>query len=484
MEALDVTAIVNKIIAGEGGCPHCVSEVARTAQNSVSSPAETVMTSHSSGVFDTVDEAVKAAHVAQAKLFDTSLDRRKKIIRSIRERLLPLTLEMAERAVNETQMGNIHDKELKNRIALENTPGVEDLNAATQVLTGDGGMTLYEYCPYGVIGAICPSTNPTETIICNSIGMIAAGNAIYFSPHPGAKKTSQWLIGLMNQIVSEASGIENLIVTVKNPSIEAAQEMMTNPGINMLVVTGGPGVVDQAMRSGKKTLGAGAGNPPTIVDETADIVKAAKDIVNGASFDNNVPCIAEKNIVAVSSIADYLIYNMQQNGAVYITDPEDIKKLEALTVTPKQSPNKSYVGRSAVKILTDANVSFSGEPRLIVVESTEKDPFAKIEMLMPIIPIIRVPDFECGLKIALELENGLHHTASMHSTNVERLNKAARLLQTSIFVKNAPTYAGIGFGAEGPTTFTIATPTGEGTTTARNFARERRCVLSGAFSIK
>ena len=487
MENFDVEAIVAKIINGESGC--CKAQAAVADSQKFRSAAEAAQaalspTAGQGGVFETLDEAIAAAHVAQDKLFHSKLDRRKKIVEAIREGLLPLVHEMAVRAVEETGMGNVADKEAKNRLAITNTPGVEDLDTATEVLTGDYGMTLYEYTPYGVIGAICPSTNPTETVICNAIGMISAGNAVYFSPHPGAKKTSQWLINEVNRIVSQASGIENLIVTIKEPSIEAAQAMMEHPGINLLVVTGGPGVVNQAMRSGKKVLGAGAGNPPVIVDETADIEKAGKDIVDGASFDNNLPCIAEKNIVAVASIAEFLIYNLQKNGAVYINNPEDIRKLEALTVAPKQSPNKDYVGRSAVKILTDAGVAFTGQPRLIVVESQSTDPFAKSEMLMPIIPLIRVPDFDCALQVALELEHGLHHTALMHSTNVNRLNLAAREMQTSIFVKNAPSYAGIGFGGEGPTTFTISTPTGEGTTSTRCFARRRRCVLAGAFSIK
>ncbi|MFX3616154.1 MAG: aldehyde dehydrogenase family protein [Sporolactobacillus sp.] len=438
----------------------------------------------SGGVFETVDEAVKAAKAAQKIYFHASLARRKKVIQAIRDQLLPEVEDIARKGFEETKMGNLHDKIQKNYLALTNTPGVEDLNTLTQVITGDDGMTLYELCPYGVIGAIAPSTNPTETLINNAIGMLAAGNAIYFSPHPGAKKSSAWLIGKLNKIVSEASGIENLVVTIKEPSIAAAQEMMVHPDINLLVVTGGPGVVSQAMRSGKKVMGAGAGNPPTLVDETANIEKAAKDIVDGASFDNNLPCIAEKNVVVVDKVADFLLYNMQKAGAFYVSELSDIRKLEALTVTAKQSPNKDYVGKDAEKILQDAGVTYTGHPRLVLVEATPDMPFAKIEMLLPVLPFIRVPDFDTALSVCLELEHGLHHTATMHSENVTRLNKVAREMQTSIFVKNGPSFAGIGYKGEGPTTFTIATPTGEGTTSARNFARVRRCVLTDGFSIK
>lgn len=436
------------------------------------------------GVFETVSEAVAAAKIAQRKYFDTSIERRKKIIDAIRSHLLPQVEEIARRALDETGMGNLNDKINKNRLALENTPGIEDLVYATRALTGDNGLTLYEMCPYGVIGAITPSTNPTETVINNTISMLAAGNTVYFAPHPGAKDTTIWLIKKINRIAKEASGIEHLVVTIRQPSIEAAQDMMVHPDIPLLVVTGGPGVVAQAMRSGKKVIGAGAGNPPTIVDETANIEKAGQDIVDGASFDNNIPCIAEKNVIVVANVADYLIFNMQKAGAIYIDDIEDIRKLEAICLTEERTASKKYIGKSAELILQDAGISYTGSPRLIVVEGGPQMAFATEEMLMPVVPLIRVPDFETALEVALELEHGYKHTATMHSQNVTRLNRAARVLGTSIFVKNGPSFAGIGFRGEGPTTFTIATPTGEGTTTARSFARIRRCVLSDAFMIR
>ena len=437
-----------------------------------------------SGVFETVDQAIQAAKIAQKTYFDTSIERRKKIIAAIRSQLLPEVEEIARRALEETGMGNLADKIAKNRLALEGTPGVEDLVYATRALTGDNGLTLYEMCPYGVIGAIAPSTNPTETIINNSISMLAAGNSVYFAPHPGAKETTMWLIGKINKIAKEASGIDNLIVTIANPSIQAAQEMMVHPDIAILVVTGGPGVVAQSMKSGKKVIGAGAGNPPAIVDETAHLEKAGQDIVDGASFDNNIPCTAEKNIIVVDSVADYLIFNMEKAGAFYVKDIEDIKKLEAICLTDKGTTNKKYVGKSAEKILTDAGIAYTGHPRLVIVEGYPEMPFAVEEMLMPVVPLIRVPDFEAALALALELEHGYKHTATIHSQNVSRLNKAARAMETSIFVKNGPSFAGLGLRGEGPTTFTIATPTGEGTTTARSFARIRRCVLSDAFMIR
>ncbi len=262
------------------------------------------------GIFDTVDEAVAAARKAYQELRTLSLETRETLIKAMRDVAYKNATLLAQMAVDESGMGRISDKIIKNQLAAQKTPGTEDLT--TQAWSGDSGLTLIEMGPYGVIGAITPTTNPTETVICNGIGMIAAGNAVFFSPHPTAKNTSMKIIRLLNEAIVKAGGPNNLLTSVADPSITAANEMMKHPGINMLVATGGPGVVKAVLSSGKKAIGAGAGNPPVIVDETADIEKAARDIVAGCSFDNNLPCIAEKEVIAVGCIADQLITYMQK----------------------------------------------------------------------------------------------------------------------------------------------------------------------------
>lgn len=433
------------------------------------------------GVFHTVEEAVAAAKKAQRELFDSRLEVRDKIIKAIREHLAKYVQELAELGVAETGMGRVADKVLKHQVTLEKTPGVEDLRAFA--FSGDDGLTVLELTPYGVIGAITPSTNPSETIICNSIGMIAAGNAVVFAPHPGAKKTSIRAVELINEAIKMAEGPANLIVTIDEPSIENTEKLMAHPDVKMLVATGGPGVVKSVMSSGKKAIGAGAGNPPVLVDETADIEKAAKDIIAGCSFDNNLPCIAEKEVVAVDSITDYLIFEMQKNGAYLIKDENVIQKLVDLTLT-NGSPNRKYVGRDAKVILKDVGIEVGDDIKVIIMETCKKHTFAVKEMLMPILPIIRVKNALEGIEVAKELEHGLRHTSMIHSKNIDILTKYAREMETTILVKNGPSFAGIGVGGEGHTTFTIAGPTGEGLTSAKSFARNRRCVLVGGLSIK
>lgn len=438
--------------------------------------------SGSSALFSDVDSAVKAARAAYESYMQCSLQTRRDIISKIRSELEPLIPQMSEDAARETGMGNAADKILKNRAALLNTPGVEDLT--TIALTGDNGMTLFELSPFGVIGAIAPSTNPTETIMNNCISMLAAGNAVYFSPHPGAKNVSLCLIEKIEHIIFDVCGIRNLVVSVSEPTFAATQEMMAHPDIAVLAVTGGPAIVNMAMKSGKKTIGAGAGNPPCIVDETACMRKAAKDIINGASLDYNVPCIAEKSVIVVDCVADELISCMVNYGALLVKNPADVVKLRNTVINEKGDANKKFIGKSPAVIAKAAGLQCEFEPKIIIVEVPKDDLLVMVEQLMPVLPIVRVSDFDTALELALVVEQGLHHTAIMHSENVSRLNKAAKMMQTSIFVKNGPSYAGISVGGEGFTTFTIATPTGEGTTSAKTFARSRRCVLTNGFSIR
>jgi len=436
------------------------------------------------GIFDSMNDAVEASHVAQQALLHSTMDQRQLYVDTIKKTVLDKqNLEIMSRlSVEETGIGRYEHKLIKNALAAQKTLGTEDL--VTEAKSGDLGLTLIEYCPFGVIGAITPTTNPTETVICNSICMIAGGNTVVFSPHPRAKKTTILLVTMLNKALEEVGAPANLITTVKEPSIENTNIMMEHPKVRMLVATGGPAIVKKVMSSGKKAIGAGAGNPPVVVDETADIEKAAKDIVAGSSFDNNVPCIAEKEVFAVDSIYDYLKHCMKSNGAYEITDPAMVKKLDELVSNEKGKPKVEFVGKSAKYILDKLGIQVDDSICLIIMDAKFEDHLVQEEMMMPILPLVRVPDVDTAIEMAHKAEHGNRHTAMMHSKNVEKLTKMARLMETTIFVKNAPSFAGIGVGGEGYTTFTIAGPTGEGLTSPRSFCRKRKCVLSEALNIR
>ena len=440
------------------------------------------------GVFDDMNDAIAAAQVAYKAVRAMSVEKREQLITEIRRLTRAEAHIMAEIGVKETGMGRVDHKTAKHMLVADKTPGTEDIVSAAK--TGDYGLTLVEMAPFGVVGAITPSTNPSETVICNSIGMIAAGNGVVFNPHPNAIATSNYAVDLVNRASKAMGGPEILVCSMKKPTLESAAIMQSHPLIRLLVCTGGPGVVKAVLSSGKKAIGAGAGNPPVIVDDTADIKKAGKDIIDGCTFDNNLPCIAEKEVFAFRNIADELINEMLKNGA-YMIDSAQAAKLAEIVLVEKTDKkgnvrkivNRECVGRDAKVILSKLGITVSDDIRCIICETDFNHPFVQEELMMPILPIVRVSDIDEAIDLAVKAEHGNRHTAHMHSKNVDNLSRFAREVETTIFVKNAPSYAGIGFGGEGHATFTIAGPTGEGITSARSFTRQRRCVMAESFRI-
>ena len=437
----------------------------------------------SPGIFRSLDDAVAEAHKAQKQI--RKLELRAKVIQAIRQTGVKYARELAEMAVQETGMGRVDDKIAKNISQAERTPGIEDLEP--RALSGDHGLTIIENAAWGVIASVTPSTNPAATIINNSISMIAAGNAVVYAPHPAAKKVSHRTINLLNEAITAVGGPPNLITTVAEPSIETAQKLFVYPGIDLLVVTGGEAVVKAAKKvTDKRLMAAGAGNPPTVVDETADIAKAARDIVWGASFDNNIVCSDEKEIVVVDRVADQLKAEMKKHQAVELT-PQQGEALAKVILEDYPGPNarinRKWVGRDAYKYAREIGLTVPQGTRLLFVETDKDHPFAQIELMMPIIPVIRAKDADQAIDWAIELEHGNRHTAAMHSKNIDLLDRMANEINSSIFVKNGPCLAGLGFGGEGWTSMTITTPTGEGVTSARSFVRLRRCVVVDHFRI-
>ena len=437
--------------------------------------------SGNAGVFKDMNESIEAAKKAQKQVHALSMDQREKIISLIRKKTKENAEIIARMGVQETGMGNVGHKILKHHLVAEKTPGTEDIT--TTAWSGDRGLTLIEMGPFGVIGAITPSTNPSETVICNTIGMLAGGNTVVFNPHPSAIKTSIFAINMVNEASREAGGPDIIACTVEKPTLETSSIMMKHKDISLLVATGGTGVVTTVLSSGKRGIGAGAGNPPALVDETADVRKAAEDIVNGCTFDNNLPCIAEKEIVAVDSIADELMHYMVTEQGCYKISEEEQEKLTATVLTSK-GLNRKCVGRSAKTLLSMIGVTVPDNIRCIVFEGEKEHPLIAEELMMPILGMVRAKDFDDAVEKAVWLEHGNRHSAHIHSKNVDNITKYAKAIDTAILVKNAPSYAALGFGGEGYCTFTIASRTGEGLTSASIFTKRRRCVMSDSLCIR
>lgn len=437
----------------------------------------------SAGLFRTADEAVAAAVRAQKELIQRSLEERRAIVETIRQTTRDHAGEMSRMTLEETGMGRYDDKVRKHFLAADLTPGVEDLQTASW--TGDHGLTVEEMAPYGVICAVTPSTHPVPTLVNNAISMIASGNVPVFNPHPSAKGISGYAVQLLNNAITDAGGPDNLITAIEDPTIESADQLFNHAGVQVILVTGGAVVARAAMASPKKAIVAGPGNPPVVVDETADVEKAARDIVDGAAFDNNILCIGEKQVFVVESVANELKSHMVRYSA-YELDSGQIEQLTQVAFSEEgghHQVNRELVGRNAAVLAERIGLQLDDELRLLIGETEAGHPFVTVEQMMPFVPIVRVPNVDQAIREAIESEHGYRHTAVIHSRNIENMHNMARAADTTIFVKNGPSYAGLGVGGEGCSTFSIAGPTGEGITTTRTFTRRRRCSLIDYFRI-
>ncbi len=480
----DIDTIARRIVADLASPPGATAPTA--GQAAERRPGEGLSGDAGTGAYATVDEAVAAARRAQPLFVRLPLATRARILASIRQTMIEQAAALAKAAHEETGLGRVEDKVVKNLLVTEKTPGLEDLRP--RAVTGDHGLSLIEPAPFGVIGAITPVTNPTSTIICNAIGMLAAGNAVVFNVHPSAKACSILTVALLNRAIRAAGGPPDVVTCVANPTIETAQELMRHPGVRLVVVTGGGAVVKAAMASGKRAICAGPGNPPVVVDETAHLDRAGRDIVLGASTDNNIICTDEKEVLVVSSAADSLIRAMTTAGAVLI-DQRLLAQLEKVIFTSTEGParpahvNPALIGKNASVILQHIGMHVPDSVRLGIVEVDEHHPLLWTEQMMPILPVCRVPNVDAAIDLAVRVEGGNRHSAIMHSTNIDSLSRMARECDCSIFVKNGRSQAGLGLDAEGYASFTIASPTGDGLTGPRSFSRWRRCVMVDHFRI-
>ncbi len=433
------------------------------------------------GIFETVDQAVEAADHAFGAYRRFGLQERKTVIDAVRAAGMAHREELSRMVLDETGMGRYEDKLLKHRYAALLTPGTEDLE--TRAWSGKNGLALEEYAPFGVIGSVTPSTHPSETIINNTIMMLAAGNTVVFNPHPSAKKVSAFTVRLCNEAMKKAGAPSDLIATVASPGIETARQLFEHPKISLLSITGGPGVVQAALKSNKKVIAAGPGNPPVLIDETADLALAAHTITRSAGFDNNILCFAEKEIFVVGSVFDGFMKEMEKQGNVRLTGPQ-IDRLAQNVFEKKRSLTllkKEFVGRDACVLAGSIGLKLTREVMLLFGETARDHEFVREEQMMPFLPVVRVHDFIEGLEAAKEAEHGYRHSASVFTRDIGRATAFARETDCAIVVINGGTYQGDGGeDGEGSLSFTIASPTGEGITKPHHFARVRRIMTSGA----
>lgn len=437
------------------------------------------------GVYQDVDAAVRATVSAQRVWSQTSKETKGNVIAALRKSMHDHAEDFSRRALVETGMGRFEDKVVKHHNSAFATPGLEDLE--TRAWTGDKGLVTEEYAPYGVIAAITPSTHPVEVLFNSMVIMIAPGNGVVFNVHPSAKAVSAYAVEIFDRVIRDNGGPANLISMLREPTLESAQRLFTDPSIRMIAATGGPGLVKAAFKAGKKVIAAGPGNPPVLVDETASLPDAARRIIDGASFDNNILCIAEKEVFVVDSVYDAFMQAMADQGAVRLMKPQ-IEQLAALVFSTNErgemSVNREFVGKNASVLAGAVGLSLTGDVRLLYGEAEFDCPFVQEEQMMPYMPVVRVRDVNEGIELAVKAEHGYGHTAMIYSNNLETITRFTRAIDTDIVVVNGPSTAGNGgYAGEGYFSHTIASPTGEGVCTPRNFARVRRLTVYKSLSL-
>ncbi|MCC7422733.1 MAG: aldehyde dehydrogenase EutE [Planctomycetaceae bacterium] len=431
------------------------------------------------GVFKKVDDAVAAANDAFQKLRERPVADRVKIVEIVKTMCNTHAEEWGTMEMNETKIGRLDHKIEKLKI-VNLVPGVEWLR--TDAKSGDHGLTITEYAPFGVIGAITPVTHSLPTLSGNIVNMVAAGNTVVFNPHPNGARVACEGVRRFNEAIYKATGLENVVTIIGEPTIESANELFNHRGARMLVVTGGPAVARAALASKKRAVVAGPGNPPVVVDDTACLENAAKSIIKGAAYDNNLLCIAEKEVFAVEKIFDKLLEQMDRAGA-YRLNARQVEELRKLAFAPPEKAgghavlNRELVGRDAAVLAEKIGVRVPAGTELLYGETDESNPFVGEEQMMPFVPFVRAKDVKHAIELAKEYEHSYGHTSLIHSRNVRTMSEMGKHMDTTLFIKNGPCMAGLGLGGEGYLSYSIATPTGEGVTNPLTFTRQRRCVM-------
>ena len=431
------------------------------------------------GVFQSVDQAVAAATEGFEKLSDAPMSARVTAIELVKKICEEQAEELGTLEFQETKIGRLDHKIQKLKI-IKLVPGVEYLR--TDAFSGDHGLTVTEYAPFGVIGAITPVTHSLPTLAGNVVNMVAGGNTLVVNPHPSGARIACEGVRRFNRAIYKATGLQNLVTIIEKPTLDTAAAIFGHRGVKLLCVTGGPAVARAALESRKKAVVAGPGNPPVVVDETACLENAAKSIITGGAFDNNLLCIGEKEVFAVESIFDDLLVQMGRFGG-YQLNASQIDALTKIAFTPPKDAkdhyhvNKDLVGKDASHLASLIGVNVPAGTQLLFGETDESNPFVPEEQMMPFIPFVRAKNVNHAIELALEYEHGFRHTSLIHTRNVKAMTKMGRLMDTTLFIKNGPSPAGLGLGGEGYLSFSIATPTGEGVTNPLTFTRQRRCVM-------
>ena len=395
---------------------------------------------------NSIEVLIEKAKVAQARILDSSQEQIDSYVRAIGKIIYDHAEVLAKEAIDETQMGRYEDKVMKNKgkskMIWRDLQGKKSVGIIKK--DDEKGIT-YVAKPMGVVGAIAPTTNPIVTPMCNAMFALKGRNSIIISPHPRAKKCSSHAVALMSDELKKLGAPDDLIQVIEEPTMELSQQLMG--AVDIIIATGGMGLVKAAYSSGKPAYGVGAGNVQVILDREYDISQAAKDIIAGRIFDNGIICSGEQSVIAPSEKYEEVVKEFVANGAFYVENEEEVEALRT-TLFPKGHMNGDLVGQSVQKIAETAGIQVPAEIKVLLIKAKGKgelDVLCK-EKMCPCLIILPYDQFEEALDIAKTnlIYEGAGHTAVIHSNNKEHIEAAGLCLPVSRIVNNQASSTGSG----------------------------------------
>ena len=392
------------------------------------------------------DAAMERLRKAQARFAEYSQEQVDRIFLSAASAANKARIPLAKMAVEETGMGIVEDKVIKNHYAAEYIYNAYKDTKTCGVIERDEAYGITRIAePVGVIAAVIPTTNPTSTAIFKALLCLKTRNGILISPHPRAKKSTIAAAKVVLEAAVAAGAPEGIIAWVDEPSLELTNRAMASA--DLILATGGPGMVKAAYSSGKPALGVGPGNVPAVIDDSADILLAVSSVLHSKTFDNGMICASEQSIIVVDSIYDAVREELQKRGG-YLLQGQELEKVRAILL-PNGTLNAGIVGQSAPAIAAMAGITVPAWAKVLVgeVDSTDlSEPFAH-EKLSPVLAMYRAADFDQATAMAerLVLDGGMGHTASVYLDTVTAADKLERFTQrmkTCRIVVNTPSAQG------------------------------------------
>ena len=392
-----------------------------------------------------ISELMARARTAQAAIEHYDQAQIDALVRAVGKVVFDRAEELGIDTCNETGMGNVRDKTLKNQGKSRNVWNYLKDKKSVGVIepkNADGVITIAK--PVGVVGAVTPTTSPVMTVMCNAMFALKGANALIVAPHPRARATTLKTVQLFNEEIRKLGGPENLVQCIAEPSISLTNQLMA--AVDVLVATGGPAMVAAAYSSGKPSFGVGAGNVQTIIDDDVDYVDAAGKIIIGRAFDNGIICSGDQSVIAPRRDFDKVIAAFREQGAYYVEDQEAVDKFRAILFEDGYTA-KEVVGQSVQSVAECAGVAVPDDTRVILLKSNGRaDDVLRSEKMCPVLALFEYDTLEDAIAIASDnlAIKGKGHTCVIHSCNEEHVSKVSLALPVSRVAVNEPGSLSVG----------------------------------------